>query len=161
MVLWLLRARCSSWASQETGWSGGEAFLWLACCWRTCRFSDVEVRSLEAHWDRLQLCCRPALSVLRNLLTLVTRPIRSRCADVLVNSDSEESVPMVNSDSEESTRDHMHLVGLSNEFVDSQRLDSVCVCLRRFYVSVWDAFSKLLQAIRKSDLGTYVLCLMI
>ena len=39
----------------------------------------------------------------------------------MVNSDSEESL-----DSEELPRDHMRLVGLPNEFVDSQRLDSVC-----------------------------------
>ena len=34
-------------------------------------------------------------------------------------------IPKSLSDSEELTRDHMHLVGLPNEFVDSQRLDSV------------------------------------
>ena len=52
--------------------------------------------------DRSCAAARPELSVLINLPILVTRPIGSHCADVLVNSDSEESVPMVNSDSEES-----------------------------------------------------------
>ena len=45
----------------------------------------------------------------------------------------------------------MQIVGLPNEFVDSQRLDSV---------GREERFSKLLQAIPKSDLSTYVLCLM-
>ena len=40
-------------------------------------------------------------------------------------------IPKSHSDSEELTRDHMHLVGLPDEFVDSQRLDSVCV--ERFF----------------------------
>ena len=64
-------------------------------------------------------------------------------------------IPKSHSDSEELNRDHMQFVGLPNEFVDSQRLDSG-VCL-----FVCNAFSKLLQAIPKSDLSTYVLCLMI
>ena len=50
---------------------------------------------------------------------------------------------------------NLRLTRTSNEFVDSQRFNSVCL------FGVYDAFSKLLQAIPKSDLSTYVLCLMI
>ena len=65
-------------------------------------------------------------------------------------------IPKSHSDSEELTRDHMQFVGPPSEFVDSQRFNSVCL-----FGGVRDAFSKLLQAIPKSDLSTYVLCLMI
>ena len=66
-------------------------------------------------------------------------------------------IPKSHSDSEELNRDHMQFVGLPNEFVDLQCLDSgVCLFVCLFVC----AFSKLLQAIPKSDLSTYVLCLM-
>ena len=79
-------------------------------------------------------------SVRGNVPILVTRPGRKslcRCSGQLgfrrVLCRWSTWIPKSHSDSEELTRDHMQIVGLPNEFVDSQRLDSVWCCPERFF----------------------------
>ena len=69
-------------------------------------------------------------------------------------------IPKSHSDSEELNRDHMQFVGLPNEFVDSHRLDSVC--LPRFFKAPTGYPKNRLEylCLISYDIS-YVLCLMI
>ena len=128
MISWQLRTLAVT--------SGGAASLWIVVekmGW-TCWFFDVEMSIVWKHTDAEASLPANAggASVRGNVPILVTRPGRKslcRCSGQLgfrrVLCRWSTWIPKSHSDSEELTRDHMQIRGLPNEFVDSQRLDSV------------------------------------